>query len=129
MKEPRWLTPRTVEDIHLEQLVLFGGPPGIRDRGAMESALARPINRWHCGCEDMAELAAAYGFGLARNHAFVDGNKRFAFAAIMVFLRLNGINFQPPAAEATAMMLDLAAGEIAEEGLARWISDVMAREG
>lgn len=128
MKEPRWLSLATVEDIHAEQLALFGGPGGIRDRGALESAISRPVNRWHYGCEDFAELAAAYAFGIARNHAFVDGNKRAAFAAMMVFLRLNGLQFAPPQAEATAIMLALAAGEVDEAGLTRWITDNLAGE-
>ncbi len=122
MTEPRWLTLELIEDMHAEQLALFGGPPGIRDRGALESALGRPINRWHYGSADLAGLAAAYAFGLARNHAFVDGNKRIAFAAMMVFLRLNGIPFAPKSPEATAVMISLAAGEIDEDGLARWIA-------
>jgi death-on-curing protein len=125
MSEPRWLTVELVEDIHAEQLARFGGSPGLRDRGALESALGRPINRWHYGSKDLVGLAAAYAFGLARNHAFVDGNKRIAFAAMMVFLRLKGIRFAPNPAEATAVMITLAAGEIDEEGLARWIADNM----
>ncbi|MHA1165036.1 MAG: type II toxin-antitoxin system death-on-curing family toxin [Alphaproteobacteria bacterium] len=123
MKEPFWLSLNTVEDIHGEQLVLFGGPEGIRDRGALDSALARPINRWHYGCMDFAELAAAYAFGIARNHPFVDGNKRAAFAALIVFLRLNGLSFTPSQADATAIMLEVASGEIDEAGLTRWIAD------
>lgn len=125
MKEPRWLSLATVEDIHAEQLALFGGPEGIRDRGMLESAISRPVNRWHYGCENFAELAAAYAFGIARNHPFVDGNKRAAFAALIVFLRLNEVQFSPPQAEATAVMLSLAASEIGEAGLARWIADNM----
>lgn len=123
MSEPRWLSVELIKDMHAEQLALFGGPPGLRDQGALESALGRPINRWHYGSQDLAGLAAAYAFGLARNHAFVDGNKRIAFAAMMVFLRLNGIRFAPPPPEATAIMIALAAGEIVEDGLARWIAD------
>jgi death-on-curing protein len=121
MNEPRWLTLHDIEDIHAEQLALFGGPAGIRDRGALESALGRPINRWHYENADMAQLAAAYAFGIARNHPFVDGNKRMAFAAVMVFLRLNGIPFAPPPPGATAAMFALAAGDIDEAGFARWI--------
>ncbi len=122
MNEPRGLTLHNIEDIHAEQLALFGGPAGIRDRGALESALGRPINRWHYENADMAQLAAAYAFGIARNHPFVDGNKRTAFAALMVFLRLNGISFAPPPPDATAAMMALAAGDIVEAGLARWIA-------
>jgi death-on-curing protein len=125
MNEPRWLTLHDIEDIHAEQLALFGGPAGIRDRGALESALGRPINRWHYENADMARLAAANVFGIARNHPFVDGNKRTAFAALMVFLRLNGISFAPPPPDATAAMMALAAGDIDEAGLARWIAATM----
>ena len=125
MTEPLWLTRELIEDIHAEQLALFGGPPGLRDAGALESALGRPINRWHYGSTDLVGLAAAYAFGPARNHAFADGNKRIAFAAMMVFLRLNGIHFAPDPAEATVAMMGLAAGEIDEAGLARWIADNM----
>lgn len=123
MIEPIWLDLDIVIDMHSEQLAMFGGPDGIRDMGMLESALARPQNRWHYGETDMASLAAAYAFGLARNRPFVDGNKRIAFHALVVFLRLNGIAFAPPPAEATAMILSLAAGEVGEEGLTRWIRD------
>ncbi|MCW5697272.1 MAG: type II toxin-antitoxin system death-on-curing family toxin [Bauldia sp.] len=123
MSEPRWLTPAVVEDIHAEQLAIFGGPEGIRDRGLLESALDRPRNKWAYENAGLAELAAAYAFGIARNHPFIDGNKRTAFAALMVFLRLNGVPFAPPPAEATAIILELAAGTVGEEGLARWIGD------
>lgn len=121
MTEPRWLTVAQVLDIHEEQLALFGGPPGVRDQGLLESALDRPKNRWAYEQSELAELAAAYAFGVARNHPFVDGNKRAAFASLMVFLRYNGIRFAPPPAEATAIMLDLAAGAVNEAELARWI--------
>ena len=78
MTEPIWLSPELVIAIHDEQLAEFGGAPGLRDAGALESALARPLNRYHYGNTDLASLAAAYGFGLSRNHAFVDGNKWIA---------------------------------------------------
>lgn len=123
MKEPRWLTVEMVEDMHAEQLSLFGGPEGIRDRGLLESAVARPQNRWAYEGGDLPDLAAAYAFGIARNHPFVDGNKRAAFAAMMVFMRFNGVAFAPPPAMATAIMIDLAAGDVGEEGLTRWIAD------
>ena len=86
MNEPRWLDIDIVIDFHAEQLALFGGPDGIRDLGLLESALARPINKFAYGETDVAALAAAYGFGIARNHPFVDGNKRIAFMAMMTFL-------------------------------------------
>jgi death-on-curing protein len=123
VSEPRWLTLRDVEDMHGEQLVLFGGPSGIRDPGLLESALDRPRNKWAYEGSDLPELAAAYAFGISRNHPFVDGNKRTAFAAMMAFLRVNGVRFSPPSEQATAIMLDLAAGLVSEEGLARWIRD------
>jgi death on curing protein len=123
VSEPVWLDVDIMIDVHAEQLALFGGPEGIRDRGLLESALARPQNKFAYGETDLAALAAAYGFGIARNHPFVDGNKRAAFASILVFLGLNDIDFAPPPPAATAIILALAAGEVGEEGLTRWIRD------
>ena len=123
MSEPRWLETREIIDMHAEQLARFGGPDGIRDRGMLESAIARPINRWHYGETDLAVLAAAYAFEPAKNHPFIDGNKRIAFHAMMTFLRINGVRFAPDSAHATVIILDLAAGEVSEESLARWIRD------
>jgi len=123
MKEPRWLNIVEVIDMHAEQLAMFGGAEGIRDQGLLESALSRPKNRWHYDETDLAALAAAYAFGVARNHPFVDGNKRAAFHCLVVFLRLNGVVFRPEAAPATAIILALAAGEVSEESLTRWIRD------
>jgi death-on-curing protein len=123
MTEPFWLTPGVVADVHSEQLALFGGPDGIRDQGLLESALARPINRFAYGETDMAALAAAYAFGIAKNHPFIDGNKRVSLLALIIFLRLNGIEFTPSEADAAAIILALAAGEVEEEGLTRWICD------
>lgn len=121
--EPVWLDVDEVIDMHAEQLAVFGGPEGIRDRGLLESAVLRPVNQWHYGETDMAALAAAYAYGLARNHAFVDGNKRIAFQAMMVFLRVNDIGFAPDPGQATEIILSLAAGEVSEESLTRWIRD------
>jgi death on curing protein len=123
MSEPIWLDVDEVIDMHAEQLAIFGGPEGIRDRGLLESAVLRPVNQSNYGNTDMAALAAAYAFGLARNHAFVDGNKRIAFHAMMVFLRGNDISFAPDPAHATSIILSLAAGEVSEESLTRWIRD------
>ena len=123
MSEPIWLETRDIIDMHAEQLARFGGPEGIRDQGMLESAIARPLNRWHYGETDVAVLAAAYAFGLAKNHPFIDGNKRIAFHAMMTFLRINGARFAPDSAHATVIILDLAAGEVSEESLARWIRD------
>src|SRR5258708_9594622 len=121
MNEPIWLDVEILIDLHAEQLALFGGPDGIRDQG--KSALGRPLNKFAYGETDLAALAAAYAFGIARNHPFVDGNKRAAFASIIVFLGLNEIDFDVPAEAATAIILSLAAGEVSEDSLARWIRD------
>lgn len=118
-----WLASDLVQAIHAHQLKLFGGPPGLRDEGALESALGRPMNRAAYGEVDLAELAAAYAFGIAKNHPFIDGNKRAALLALVTFLGLNGIDFVVDEAEAVIMIRGLAAGEIDESGLARWIRD------
>ena len=123
MNEPIWLDVEILIDLHAEQLALFGGPDGIRDQGMLESALGRPINKFTNGETDLAALAAAYAFGIARNHPFIDGNKRAAFGALIVFLGLNDIDFLVPSESATAMILSLASGEVNEEGLTRWIRD------
>jgi death on curing protein len=123
MTEPTWLWADLIISIHDEQLREFGGPPGVRDQGLLESALGRPLNKYSYETQDLAVLAAAYGFGLVRNHPFVDGNKRIAFLAIVTFLGLNGVEFAVSEADAVAMMFALAAGELDEESLARWIRD------
>jgi death-on-curing protein len=121
--EPEWLDTDIVLDIHAEQLAVFGGGDGMRDLGLLESALARPLNKFAYGETDLAALAAAYAFGIARNHPFVDGNKRAAFGSMIVFLGLNGIDLDVPPEDATAIILEVAAGEIDEDGLARWLRD------
>jgi len=123
MSDPLWITKSQAIRIHAEQLAVFGGPAGLRDEGLLESALGRPQNKWAFGESDLTALAAAYAFGIARNHPFIDGNKRAAFMVMMTFLRKNGIAFAPKPAEATIAILDLAAGEVDEEGLSRWIRD------
>jgi death-on-curing protein len=123
MTEPVWLRVDLVLAIHETQLRRFGGPPGIRDLGALESALSRPQNKLAYESADLAALAAAYAFGIARNHPFVDGNKRAAFLVVVTFLGLNGVDFLVGEAEAATIIRDLAAGLVAEEGLARWIRD------
>jgi death-on-curing protein len=120
-KEPAWLSDEQIIAIHSRQLRRFGGAPGLRDDGLLRSAIERPLNKWHYEQAELAELAAAYAFGLAKNHAFVDGNKRIAFMAMMVFLRKNGVRFSPDQAHATTIMMALAAGEVSENSLARWI--------
>lgn len=121
--EPIWLTTRMMIDIHAEQRAIFGGPDSIRDIGLLESAIARAPNKYAFGETDLSALAAAYAFGIARNHPFVDGNKRAAFAAMLVFLGLNDRDLSASPPDATAIILALAAGEVLEDGLSRWIRD------
>jgi death-on-curing protein len=123
VKEPEWLEIGIVLDFHAEHLALFGGAEGIRDLGLLESVVARPINKFTYGEFDLANLAAAYGFGIARNHPFVDGNKRTALASMIVFLGLNGFDLDAPREQATVIILGLASGEMSEKGLAGWIAD------
>jgi death-on-curing protein len=121
VKEPEWVSTPIVLAIHDEQLTIHGGSAGLRDAALLESALGRPRNKWAYENAELPELAAAYGYGIARNHPFVDGNKRTALLAIYTFLGVNGIDFIVPEADAAAMILALAAGEVSEESLARWI--------
>ena len=123
MNEPVWLTPEIVIAIHEMQLAEHGGPAGIRDMGMLESALGRPQNKFAYGETDLAVLAAAYGFGVARNRPFIDGNKRTSLLVIYTFLGINDVDFIVPEAEFATIILDLAAGEVSEESLARWIRD------
>jgi death-on-curing protein len=123
MSEAEWLTVAMIVAIHDEQLLVHGGPSGIRDMGALESALDRPRNKWAYEQADLPELAAAYAYAIAKNHPFVDGNKRTSLLALYTFLGINGIDFVVSEADATAMILSLAAGEVGEEGLTRWIRD------
>ena len=109
--------------IHDEQLVEHGGSAGVRDIALLESALSRPINKWNYENAELPELAAAYAYGIAGNHPFVDGNKRTSFLALYAFLGINGVDFIVAEADAAAIILSLAAGEVSEESLARWIRD------
>jgi death-on-curing protein len=127
MSEPRWLSPEEMLVTHERQLARFGGASGIRDAGLLESALARPQNRWAYEQADLVALAAADAFGIARNHPLIECNKRVAFLAMMGCLRKNGVAFAPSQEAATAAILALAAGEVDEDGLARWIRDNLAR--
>ncbi|HEY1978932.1 MAG TPA: type II toxin-antitoxin system death-on-curing family toxin [Xanthobacteraceae bacterium] len=124
----KWLTYEQVIALHSRQLRRFGGAVGLRDDGLLRSAIERPVNKWHYEQAELPELAAAYAFGLAKNHAFVDGNKRIAFMSMMAFLRKNGAHFAPAPAHATKIILALAAGEVSEENLARWIRDNWPKE-
>ena len=117
----RWIDRRALELLHDESIAEHGGAPGLRDEGLLESALARPQNLAAYGEPDLAGLAAAYGAGLAQNHAFVDGNKRAAFLSVGLFLALNGQRLVATQAEATLVMLSLAAGTLEEPAFASWI--------
>jgi death-on-curing protein len=121
--EPFWLTRQIIVAIHGEQLAIYGGATGLRDEGMLESALDRPKNKWAYERTELAELAAVYTYGIARNHQFVDGNKRTSLLALYTFLGVNGVDFEVPEADAAAVILSLAAGEVSEEGLTRWIRD------
>ncbi|CAN5844310.1 type II toxin-antitoxin system death-on-curing family toxin [soil metagenome] len=120
--EPRWVRRTVAQTIHSEQVRQHGGSPGIRDEGLLESALERPRNRWHYDTTaDLPTLTAAYGFGIARNHPFIDGNKRVAFQAMYVFLGLNGFRIVADEPEVVALMLEVAAGRRDEISLADWL--------
>lgn len=121
--EPTWLTYEQVIAMHSIQLRRFGGASGLRDDDMLRSALERPVNKWQYQQAGLAELAAAYAFGLAKNHAFIDGNKRIAFMSMMAFLRKNNVPFAPNPAHATTIIMALAAGEVSEDSLIRWIAD------
>lgn len=119
--EPRWVPRIAVEAFHLDQIREHGGLHGLRDDHALESALARPRQRWHYQPDsDLPALAAAYAFGLATNHPFNDGNKRTAFLTAVVFLGLNSQRFEAPEPEVVAKILALAAGQLEEPALAEW---------
>lgn len=120
--EPRWLDRLVVEAMHVDQVREHGGLIGLRDENVLESAIARPRQRWHYDPEaDLAELAAAYMYGLCRNHPFQDGNKRVSFLSAVVFLELNGYSFEATDEEVVEQTLALAAGEVSEAMLAEWI--------
>jgi death-on-curing protein len=119
---PVWVDKRALLLLHKESLAQFGGADGLRDEELLDSALARPVNKHlHEGCNDLSALAAAYGFGLARNHPFVDGNKRAAFLAVGVFLAMNGQRLTATPVEAIEAILTLAAGSLDEVRFADWI--------
>lgn len=120
--EPRWISKKALLLLHEESLSSFGGASGLRDECLLDSALARPQNTHAYNADStLADLAASYGFGLAKNHAFVDGNKRAAFLSIGMFLAINGHKLVADQVEAIQTMLAVAAGEIDERGLAAWI--------
>lgn len=120
-KEPRWLSRLIVDAIHTDQMREHGGLPGVRDEHALESALARPQQRWHYDPHvDTAAVAAAYAFGLVNNHPYRDGNKRIGFLAMVTFLGINGFDFDAPEPEVVTRILMLDDGSMSEEQLAEW---------
>ena len=121
-REPRWLARKYVEAIHDTLLEQHGGLQGLRDVGALESALGRPMHRWHDGeAKDLADCAASYGFGIAKNHPFADGNKRTAFVAMATFYSWNGCELLADEAETVHIMVGVAEGSVSEKALARWL--------
>ena len=117
----RWVDKRALLLLHAESLAEHGGSAGLRDEGLLDSALARPLNLVAYGGPDFADLAASYAFGLAKNHPFVDGNKRAAFLSAGLFLALNGFRLTASQVDATQAVLALAGSEISEEAFARWL--------
>ncbi len=124
-----WLSRELILAIHDEQLTEHGGAEGLRDPGLLDSALARPLNRAGYAEPDIAELAALYAIGIARNHPFVDGNKRTGFVALELFLRLNGCRFTVADAEAVVVMQSMAAGELPDEEFIAWVGMYAVPQG
>ena len=120
--EPRWLAKADVIELHDYVLARTGGSSGLRDEGLLESALARPLNRWsYEGVEDIRDLAATYGIGLAKNHPFIDGNKRAAFLGVGLFLELNGWRLTATDDDAIASFYAVAASQMDEDALTEWV--------
>ncbi len=126
--EPVWVLRQALLLKHAESLRLFGGAEGLRDDSALESALMRPLNAWsYRGERSIPHLAAAYAFGLAKNHPFIDGNKRAAFIVCGAFLKLNGLDLKAPQPDAYRAMMDLASGAVTEAAFADWLATNTAR--
>ena len=122
MEEPTWLERAIVEALHTDQILEHGGNLGTRHEGLLESALARPKQKWHYSTgTDLANLAAAYAHGLARNHPSNDGNKRTALVALYTFLAINGFELDAPESDAVTVMIGTADGSLSEDDLALWI--------
>jgi len=122
MQEPVWIPRVVIEAIHLDQIREHGGLSGIRDTDLLESALARPKQKWtYENSTDLAALAAAYCHGITKNHPFNDGNKRVGFLSLVIFLGLNGVNFRASDESVVSSILGLASGQISEDELATWI--------
>src|SRR5262245_52137869 len=121
MREPTWVLREVVLALHEQSLSQFGGLSGIRDEGMLESALGKPQNLFTYGKPTLFDLAASYGFGLIKNHPFIDGNKRAGFIVAVIFLELNGYRFQASEVDAIIQTLALAAGELKESDYAAWL--------
>ena len=121
MKEPVWVLREAVFMLHEQSLAQFGGSAGIRDEGLLDSALGKPQNLFAYGKPSLFDLAASYGFGIVKNHPFIDGNKRAGFVVAVLFLQLNGWRFEAGEADATVCTLALAAGEMTEAAYAEWL--------
>ena len=121
MKAPVWVLRETVLTLHEQSLAEFGGAAGIRDEGLLDSALGKPENLLAYSKPTLFELAASYGFGLVKNHPFIDGNKRAGFTVAVVFLELNGFRFHATEADAAVRTLALAAGEMSQAEYAAWL--------
>ena len=126
MTEPIWVPLAAAISIHDRQIARHGGAPGMRDRALLEMGCARAMNLAAYTDAGLAEIAAAYAFGISKAHAFVDGNKRTAFVVAITFLRLNGYSFRPAPVEGVNMMEDLASGHVSEAEFAKWLSSGMA---
>lgn len=122
MKEPIWVLREVVLIAHEQSLAEFGGAAGTRDEGLLDSALSKPENLFAYGTPSVFQLAASYGFGLVKNHSFIDGNKRIGFIVAVVFLQLNGWRLEASEVDATLRTLALAAGELSEAEFAEWLA-------
>lgn len=124
--EPVWVQIEVALAVHDRQLAEHGGGVGVRDAGLLDSALARPQNQWAYGVDDICALAAAYAFDIARNHPFIDGNKRTAWVLARLFLALNAVAILFDATDAIRTVLALAAGDLSEDELADWFREHIA---
>jgi len=126
--EPEWISEQDAMAIHERQLAEHGGGIGVRDMGVLQSALARPLNAYHCNqAVSLSKLAACYGFGIAKNHAFVDGNKRTAYVVMRTFLLVNGFTLDATKEEKYLTIYAVAEGSLTEEQLADWLESKLAK--
>ncbi len=124
--EPEWISEEEAITIHSRQLAEHGGGDGVRDMGLLQSAMARPQNAFHYNqVNSLAKLAACYGYGIAKNHAFIDGNKRTAYVVMRTFLLVNGYSLNATKEEKYLTMYDLAQGHLTEEQLADWLESTL----